>query len=138
VPSTTGPKHVAGITILYNVIKYKVACDCIIYILYYILAYTQNNGDVLLENGTMSPEILSHPPPVPLYIYTANRRRMSKILDTLCSNLCSCTRHAYCDIFSQHLPGQYWYSALNMQWHLTLFLSIVPVIFTENSALCSN
>ena len=36
---TAGTKHVAGIIIYYNLIKYKVVYDCIIYILYYILAY---------------------------------------------------------------------------------------------------
>ena len=29
--------------------KYKVVYDCIIYILYHILAYIQHNGDVSLE-----------------------------------------------------------------------------------------
>ena len=33
----------------YNVIKYKVVSDCIIYILYYILAYIQHNGDVSIK-----------------------------------------------------------------------------------------
>jgi hypothetical protein len=30
--------------------KYKVVYDCILYILYYILACIQHNGDVSLEN----------------------------------------------------------------------------------------
>ena len=36
----------------YNLIKYKVVSDCILYILYYILAYIQHNGEVSLENKT--------------------------------------------------------------------------------------
>jgi hypothetical protein len=32
-----GPKHVAGVISLHNLIKYKVVYDCIMYILYYIL-----------------------------------------------------------------------------------------------------
>jgi hypothetical protein len=47
---TIVPKRVAGIIILYNLIKYKAVYDCIIYILYYILPYIQHNGDVSLEN----------------------------------------------------------------------------------------
>ena len=35
---TIWSKNVAGIIILYNLIKYKVMHDCILYILYYILA----------------------------------------------------------------------------------------------------
>jgi hypothetical protein len=34
-----------------NVIKYKIVYDCIIYILYYILAYIQHNRNVSLENS---------------------------------------------------------------------------------------
>jgi hypothetical protein len=34
----------------YNLIKHKVVYECIIYFLYYILAYIQQNGDVSLEN----------------------------------------------------------------------------------------
>jgi len=48
---TIGPKHVARIIIQYNLIKYKVVHNCIIYILYYILVYIQHNGDVSLENS---------------------------------------------------------------------------------------
>jgi hypothetical protein len=47
---TIGPKHVAGIIIWYIIIEYKIVYDCIVYILYYILAYIQHNGDVSLEN----------------------------------------------------------------------------------------
>ena len=39
-----GPKHIAGIVIEYNLIKYIVVSNCIIYILYYILAYIQHKG----------------------------------------------------------------------------------------------
>jgi len=38
-----------------------------IYFLYYILVYIEQNVNVSLENGTMSPELLSLSPPVPLY-----------------------------------------------------------------------
>ena len=37
---TTGPKHVAGIITKYNLIKYNVVYDCIIYI--YIFALKEN------------------------------------------------------------------------------------------------
>jgi hypothetical protein len=40
----------ATLTIIYNFQLYKVVYDCIIYILYCILAYIEHNGDVLLEN----------------------------------------------------------------------------------------
>ena len=33
----------------YNLIKYKVVSDCIIYILYYIFAYIQHNGDISIK-----------------------------------------------------------------------------------------
>jgi hypothetical protein len=36
---------------MYNLIKYKVVYDCIIYFLYYILAYIQHNGDVSLKKN---------------------------------------------------------------------------------------
>ena len=39
---TIGPKHVAGIIIQYNLIKYKAVYYCITYILYFILAYIQS------------------------------------------------------------------------------------------------
>jgi hypothetical protein len=50
---TIGPKRVAGIIICYDLIKYKVMYECIIYILYYI----QHNGDVSLENYKWGCEI---------------------------------------------------------------------------------
>ena len=100
-----------------------------IYSIYYILVYIQHNVDVSLETGTISPEILSHPPPVSLHIYTVNRRRMSRILDTLFSNLDSCTRLAYCGTFPQHLTGQCRYSALKhavvpyfVSFHRTIYI----------------
>ena len=34
-----GPKHVAGIIIQYNLIKYKVVSDCVMYLLYFILYF---------------------------------------------------------------------------------------------------
>ena len=46
---TIGPKHLAGILILYNLIKFKVVY--VLYILYYILAYIQHNMNVALENS---------------------------------------------------------------------------------------
>jgi hypothetical protein len=42
-----------------NLIKYKVVCNCIIYILYYILAYVQHNRDVSLENYVVLSAIAS-------------------------------------------------------------------------------
>ena len=51
---TVMPKHVPGIIIQYNLIKYKIVCDCIIYILYYILAYIQHKRDVSLKNLSIS------------------------------------------------------------------------------------
>ena len=42
----------------YNLIKYKVVSDYIIYILYYILAYIQQNGDVSLEKKMRAVKIL--------------------------------------------------------------------------------
>jgi hypothetical protein len=44
-----GPKLVAAIIISYNLIKYKVAHDCIIHIILF-LANIQHNGDVSLVN----------------------------------------------------------------------------------------
>jgi len=35
--------------------KYKVVSDCIIYFLYYILAYIQHNGDVWLRKKNVNP-----------------------------------------------------------------------------------
>jgi hypothetical protein len=37
---------------VYNLIKYKVVSDYIIYILYYILAYIEHDVDVSLESAT--------------------------------------------------------------------------------------
>ena len=58
--------------------KYKIVFDCIIYILYYILAYIQHNGDVSLERKSGSNHLrwyvyvvvgfattYKHPAPVP-------------------------------------------------------------------------
>jgi hypothetical protein len=45
---------------LIDLIKYKVVYECIIYILYYILAYIQHNGDVSLEKKSLSILLSTH------------------------------------------------------------------------------
>ena len=42
----------------YNLIKYKVVYDCIMYILYYTLAYIQHNGDVSLGGKKENVSVL--------------------------------------------------------------------------------
>jgi hypothetical protein len=48
-----GPQHQGGNNNNNNLIKYKVVSGCIIYIVYYILAYIQHEGDVSFENPSV-------------------------------------------------------------------------------------